>query len=49
MKRRFVLLATVAALAAVPVIAFAKPPVKVPKPSCTWVNDRNGGHIVCKK
>lgn len=46
MKMRLVLLAVVAVFATTS-IASAKPP-KVPKPSCTFVNDRNGGHIVCK-
>ena len=24
------------------------PPPKPPKPDCVWVNDRDGGHLVCK-
>ena len=47
MKKRLVLLASIAALVAAPVVASAKPPVK--KPDCTWVYDRNGGTIVCSK
>jgi hypothetical protein len=46
MKKRFLLLAALAVFATTS-IASAQPP-RVPKPSCTFVNDRNGGHIVCK-
>ena len=47
MKKAVVLFASIAALVGAPLVASAKPPVK--KPDCTWVNDRNGGKVVCSK